>query len=331
MPVNVLDRNLIDLLTMPGARLPGLVRWIMEDVWTMARYEAFGRKPSTYLVEGEAMVHGRETVLTLAGDSIYVELATPPPQERTIRAFLNSYPGAAVVILDGCSIREMPRLIELANASGRPTLESGCSRAAVPSETEQFIADRTGLGLSTIAPNDLPGRRELRDQGIRAYWFRQPTEKQTIEQTDTALLLWMRFPDMRFMDTHAASADLFDAIWDMLETVWMRTVQAVPSSKPVLVTSDHGYIFLGQGLSEPRLQGVDKPLDGKRFRWFEPHETLPEKRPGLWVDPARRLTVLAGRAHNRPQAPSPSQSLYRHGGLSVMEMLTPWLVLGPKE
>ena len=331
MPPNVLDRNLIDLLTKPGARLPGLARWLMEDVWTMAHYRALGEKPAAYLLQGETLVHRRETVLTLAGDSIYGELATPPPQERTIRGFLNVHRGAAVVILDGCSIREIPRLMELAHESGRPILESGYSRAAVPSETAQFIADRTGLGLSTIAPNDLPGRRELRDQGIRAYWFRQPTEKQTIEQTDMTLLLWMRFPDMRFMDTHAASADLFDAIWDMLETVWMRTVQAVPSSKSVLVTSDHGYIFLGQGLSEPRLQGVDKLLEGKRFRWFEPHETLPEKRPGLWVEPARRLAVLAGRAHNRPQAPSPSQSLYRHGGLSVMEMLTPWLVLGPKD
>jgi hypothetical protein len=187
------------------------------------------------------------------------------------------------------------------------------------------------LGLAAIAPNDLPGRRELREQGIRAYWFRQPTEKLTIEQTDGALLLWMRFPDMRFMDTHAASPELFDSIWDMLQTVWMRTVQAVPQGKPVLVTSDHGYIFLGQGLSEPRLQGLDKPLEGKRFKFFESEEALPVRSPGLWIDSARRLAVLAGRIHNRPQAPSPSQSLYRHGGLSLMEMLTPWLVLGPKE
>jgi len=66
-------------------------------------------------------------------------------------------------------------------------------------------------------------------------------------------------------------------------------------------------------------------------RFVRGHEELPEKRPGLWVDPARRLAVVAGRVHNRPQAPSPSNSMYRHGGLSLMEMLTPWLVLGPKE
>jgi hypothetical protein len=141
----------------------------------------------------------------------------------------------------------------------------------------------------------------------------------------------MRFPDIRFMDTHAASAALFDSIWDMLETVWMRTVQKVPRSRPVLVTSDHGYIFLGAGLSEPRLNGVDRPLEGKRFREFSAAEDLPAKRPGLWIDPPRRLAVLAGRVHNHPQAPSPSNSLYRHGGLSLMEMLTPWLVLSPKE
>lgn len=145
------------------------------------------------------------------------------------------------------------------------------------------------------------------------------------------MLLWMRFPDMRFMDTHAATAALFDSIWDMLGTVWTRTVQKAPQARPVLVTSDHGYIFLGPGLSEPRLAGIDRQLEGKRFREFPSGEQLPDRKPGLWIDPARRLAVLAGRVHNRPQAPSPSNSVYRHGGLSLMEMLTPWLVLGPKE
>ena len=37
-------------------------------------------------------------------------------------------------------------------------------------------------------------------------------------------------------------------------------------------------------------------------RFFEPNETLPARRPGLWVDQARRLAVLAGRVHKRPQA-----------------------------
>jgi hypothetical protein len=327
----ILDRKLLDELTQPGFRLPLLANWLMNEVWTMDRYRAVGQKPAEYLLQGETLVHHRETLLTFAGESLYDELASALPPSRSIKAFWNHHPGASVVILDGCSLRELPRLLELAAASMRPILEQSYGFAAVPSETEMFIAQRMGLGLPPVSPSALPGRHELREQGIRPYWFRQPTEQVRIEEEPEALLLWMRFPDMRFMDTHAATAELFDSIWDILETVWMRTVQAVPASRPVLITSDHGYIFLGPGLSEPRLNGVDKPLEGKRYHEFGPHEELPAKKAGLWVDPARRLAVVAGRVHNRPQAPSPSNSVYRHGGLSLMEMLTPWLVLGPKE
>ncbi len=328
-----LDHQTLDSLTRPGFRLPGLVQWLMDEVWTQERYRSVGGKPTEYLLQGETLVHEREKLLTMAGESLYEELASTPPEDRSIKGFLDQNPGAAVVILDGCSIRELPRLVDLANASGRPIVEQGYGRAAVPSETEMFIANRMGLGLPPIAPNKLPERRELREKGIRAYWFRYPNEKIRIENTPESPLLWMRFPDMRFMDSHAAKAELFDGIWDTLETVWKGTVQAVPPSRPVLITSDHGYIFLGANLSDPRLnkKNIDKPLDGKRCREFESHEQLPARTTGLWVEPARRLAVLAGRIHNRPKAPSPSQSLYRHGGLSLMEMLTPWLILGPKE
>lgn len=327
----MLNRPLLNELTQPGFRLPSLINWLMTEVWTMDRYREVGEKPADYLTEGEGLVHQREALLTLAGDSLYDELASAPPADRTVRAFLDQYPGAAVVILDGCSIRELPRLVQLAEFSGRPIVDRSYAFAAVPSETEVFIGQRMGLGLPPISPSVLPGRRELREQEINAYWLRQPTQQVRIEDGPEALLLWVRFPDMRFMDTAAATAALFDSIWDMLETVWMRTVQIMPSSRPVLVTSDHGYIFLGPGLSDPRLAGVDKPLEGKRYREFPAQEELPQRKPGLWVDAARRLAVVAGRVHNRPQAPSPSNSVYRHGGLSLMEMITPWLVLGPKE
>ncbi len=61
--------------------------------------------------------------------------------------------------------------------------------------------------------------------------------------------------------------------------------------------------------------------DGFEFAW--------RNVPGLRVDAPRRLAILDGRAHNRPQGPSASQSVSRHGGLPITEMLTPWLVLGP--
>lgn len=88
---------------------------------------------------------------------------------------------------------------------------------------------------------------------------------------------------------------------------------------------------MGAGLSDRRLDGADTILEGKRFRLFLEEEMLPEPRPGLWIDEKRRIGVVAGRCHNRPRGTSATQSLYRHGGLTLMEALTPWLLLGPVE
>ncbi|MBU2652418.1 MAG: hypothetical protein KKA81_15930 [Bacteroidetes bacterium] len=133
------------------------------------------------------------------------------------------------------------------------------------------------------------------------------------------------------MDSTASEARFYDGIWDSLEIVWRRTVQALPPSRHVLVTSDHGYVFLGPGLDDRNLDRTDRPLKGKRCRQFQEGEPLPEEAPELFIDRERRIAVIKGRCHNRPQAPSPSQSLFRHEGISLMEVLTPWLVLGPME
>ena len=101
---DTLNRSILDELTQPGHRLASLKAWLMNEVWTMERYRSAGNKPAEYLLEGEALVHHRETLLTLAGESLYDELAGAPPTDFSIGAFLNQYPGSSVVILDGCSI-----------------------------------------------------------------------------------------------------------------------------------------------------------------------------------------------------------------------------------
>lgn len=107
----------------------------------------------------------------------------------------------------------------------------------------------------------------------------------------------------------ATGETLYDALWDGLELVWQHTVQAILSDRPV--------------------KDVDRPLEGKRFRVFGPDETPPEPGPGLCVDRRCGLAMLAGGCHNRPKGPWVSRSVYRHGGLTLMEMLTLWVVLEP--
>ncbi len=330
MTAEVLDRRLLERLTRPGHRLPDIEKWLLGEVWSPAALEASANSPQEYLLRGEKLVNERENILRAAASSIYEELAATPPEERSIASFFSENQYGAAVIFDGCSLRELPRLLSLAKDSRREVLSYGCSRAALPSESDCFISDRLGLGLPTINPSQLVGNGEMKRRNIRFYYYRQTSDYHTIEDDARSLLLWSRFPDQRYTDSTATDETMFDGLWDGLEQTWRRTVQAVPPHRKVLVTSDHGYIFLGAGLSDAGLKNADRTLAGGRFRIFEDGAPLPERGDGLWVDAGRRLAVMAGRGHNRFQGPG-AQSIYRHGGLSLMEMLTPWLVLGPVE
>lgn len=260
--------------------------------------------------------------------AVYRELANVGRELRTVGRFFAAHPRQAAVVFDACSLREMPRLKQLASASRRASVEIGCSRAAMPSETVQFVATRLELGLPVLGPSQLTSRRELKERNVRYCYFGQPNSYHTIEAGPESLLLWSGFPDQRYTDSTAVDEGLFEGVWDGFDTIWRNTVQALPPDRTVLVTSDHGYVFLKSGFSDTSHKNIDRPLDGKRFRFFEAGTTLPPASPGMWIDESRRLAVLTGRTHNRPQAPSASQSVYRHGGLSLMEILTPWLVLG---
>ncbi len=324
-------QNTLEKLTTPGPRLPSLESWLLREIWTTERFLGNGGIPSEYLKSGEALVNDMECLLGAAADSYFRELCADPAPHRTVGGFLADHEDGCAVILDGCSLREMPMLMALAGSSQRPVLETACGRSAIPSTTEHFIGERLGLGLPVTGPSKLVSRRELREKSIRFHFFQSPNEHQTITEEPGRIMVWHRFPDRRFLDSTASSAEFYDSIWDTMEMVWKKTVQALPPSRKVLITSDHGFVYLGSGLSDRSLDGKDKTLNHKRYRQFSEEETLPADGPGIFVDPKRRLAVLKGRCHNRPQAPSPSQSLYRHEGISLMEVLTPWLVLGPME
>jgi hypothetical protein len=48
--------------------------------------------------------------------------------------------------------------------------------------------------------------------------------------------------------------------------------------------------------------------------------------PDLTLLPHRSVAMIRGRIHTHPPGPASSR-LYKHGGLSLMEILTPWIVL----
>jgi hypothetical protein len=317
------SREMFERLIAPGPRLPWLADWLLGEVWTRERYAAMS--PIEYLERGESQVNALEEIIAAAAPRVYDELTVDPAPERDVRAFLINQQPCAAVVFDGLSLREIPAALNLAERSGLRVVEVGLTFAATPSETIDFVAQRLRVG--NIAPSQLPSRGELRDAGITAYYYNAPTQRHTLDRDAQSLLLWSAFPDQTYTDSGARFKEHFQEIHTLFESAWMNTVQQIPRGRKILVTSDHGYVFFGSNLSFARNNSDVRPLaqlmGGERFHRLEAGD-VPTHRD-LAVLPHRGVAMIRGRVQTHPTGQA-SSKLYKHGGLSLMEMLTPWLV-----
>ena len=322
-----LSGQFIERLTEPGARLSWLTDWLLHDVWSTSAYTELG--PLEYLNRGELAVNSAEEVIAAAAGRVYDELLTPPPPERDLKVFLREQQPCAVVVFDGLSLREMPLLMSLAEKARLEVKETGASLSAVPSETIDFLGQRLA---SNISPSQLAQRRDLGGIALAAYYYGDPMQQHRLDENCDCLLLWSAFPDNTYSDSGARFPNHFENMHQALETAWKNTVMMVPSGRRILVTSDHGYVYFGSGMSfarsNPEVRPLTDFLGGERYRRLAGTAQAP-RNPDLKVLPDRQLAVVQGRVQTHPPGPA-SARLYKHGGLSLMEMLTPWIVLeGP--
>ncbi|MEK7823519.1 MAG: hypothetical protein AAB290_00585, partial [Candidatus Eisenbacteria bacterium] len=234
---------------------------------------------------------------------------------------------SAVVVFDGLSVRELPLLLRFAREGALDVQELGVGIAAIPSETLDFVEQRVGCGR--VAPSQLPGRRELTQRGVRAYYYASVGQRHALDDSARCLLLWSAFPDNTYSDSGARFVEHFAQIQNLMQQAWTATVMALPRGRRVLVTSDHGYVFFGAGRSFDRQREELRPLNeyfgGDRSARISERGEPPEH-ADVFVARDRGIAMVRGRVALHPPGPAGTR-LYKHGGMSLMEMLTPWLVL----
>lgn len=320
-----LSRDIVDRLAAPGPRLPWIQEWLLGSVWTGQRYDELG--PVQYLERGEHQVNDIEEVLAAAAPRVYDELIDVPDPDRDVRRFLDGPAPCAVVVFDGMSVREIPLALRLASRSGLEVKETGVALAAVPSETVQFVEQRLRTGR--VSPSQLPTRRDLKERGVATSYYDNPNQQHRLDHSARALLLWSSFPDQTYKDSGARFAQHFEQMHTVLETAWLNTVQQIPAGRQILVTSDHGYVYFGAGMSfsrsNPALRPLTAWLGGERSRALGSTDAPPEH-PDLAILKHAGVAMIRGRIQTHPSGQS-ANKLYKHGGLSLMEMLCPWIVL----
>jgi hypothetical protein len=319
--------QLIDNLTTPGERLPVLGNWLLE-LWSGGKYPH--DDPIEFLQTREQEVNFTEEIICASAWRLYDEFQSAAGSQGRVRAFLNEQRPCAVVVFDGLSLREIPAILHLALQSGLEVGEVAHSIAALPSETVDFVEQK--LGLPQVSPSQLPSRRELRESGIATYYLASHSVRELIDPNAQAILIWSAFPDNTYKDSGARFAQHFAQLDATLRLAWRNTVQCIPPGRRILVTSDHGYVFFGHGFSFPRkkeeLGEITRRFGGQRFARLRDGEA-PLDHPDVATVQApngRRVMMLRGRVQTHTPGEQ-SNRLYKHGGLSLMEMFIPWIVL----
>lgn len=322
--MEILDHALFERLTESGPRLAWIIDWLLKEVWSPERYQNLS--PVEFLRRGEEKVNRFELLVASAADRIYGELLSTPDPSRNLLSALSD-PNTAVVIFDGLSIREVPMIMALADKSGLSVSSIGTSQSAIPSETMDFIERELPCGH--IAPSQLQTRKELKGKGIVVIYSGDTTQPLSGEYENSPLLVWSSFPDVTYKDSGARFESHFENIHALFETAWMNVVQAIKGKRRIIITSDHGYIFFGTGMDFPRspseMKGLNAYFGNDRNVSLE-EKPQPPVSDDLFIVQSQNVVMVKGRVRTRSTGEAASK-LYRHGGLSLMEMVTPWIEL----
>lgn len=241
-------------------------------------------------------------------------------------------PRRAVLVLDGLSLREVPLLLSGAEAHGLEVIAARPTGAELPGETRSF-ARALGFGQRSALS---AGGRSPRFAEARTDTTNVPWEECTQRITpEPAWFFWHHWPDERLhalaepghggaaaFSTETQKVLASDAFWSF--------VQRLATGRRVVITSDHGYGVTSDFPDAPESQasylkdvfGGGRSASGSdtSARWHPPLDLRITNGSG-----DHRLVL--GRRKWKSRGGYPSLA---HGGLTVLEVLSPFIEIAPR-
>lgn len=242
----------------------------------------------------------------------------------------------AVLILDALSLRELPWLLQGAKERGFTVNTVTATASELPSETNQFAR---ALGFSS--------RSQLQANGGGLAHKLQPAQTESIDLpwkdceglVDSASgaknwVFWHHWPDAKLHDYGAGQGlELLtkDAAQQLSSDDFWEFVECLATGRRLVITSDHGYAAPGyfsdaEGDVAAHLKQIFSSGRSKAIPQKNQIDAGPFVPPvALQVDSPHGEYLLAlGRRKWRSQGGYPTLT---HGGLSLLEVLSPFIEL----
>lgn len=295
--------------------LDPIFRVLGEAIWSAESFAAHSSAGTLddYLVQNEHSVSAFERELWEVYADLYPSIEEPQAPEERVAQVL-SLPAFTLVVFDGLSLREAPAVVKTIAEAGREAATT-YAIAPVPSETAEF--SKRGFGVSGpsqlgSAPRDFACRYVKRDDWVPDFAV-----------DELKRVIWVLYPDNVFnLDSQAVNygQHVIEPVGRILTTI-LRSDPVLP----LVVTSDHGYLWQG-GSTAWAVDDEEARLLARHFKAGRSTDAATAElvhSDKVWLSGTR--AAARGR-FSWGGVVKGATRLFKHGGVSLMESLVPWIV-----
>ncbi len=286
----------------------------LSGIWTSARLADARHRGdvSLYLREGEHAASALERDVYAIYSELYALLEGDDPRRNRIEG-LHAQAEYTLLLIDALSLREAPLVAELAAARGL-SMQQGFALAAPPTETVNFARRH----YAVQGPSAILGARR------NPFAFRHVTRENwrpDFASHERQRFIWYVFPDDYFS---LQDADYARHVVHPVEAILTAVLDDPTLVRPLVITSDHGYLWQGDQCAWS-LGDTERAVMAEAFRLGRSTDAITDALAAtgkVWLGIG---TAAARGRFGWGGAVRGGASLFKHGGVSLMECLVPWL------
>jgi hypothetical protein len=313
-----MDLSLIQQLIQTDDPLQALYQVLTDEIWTSERFAQARQQGdlSAYLREGEHAASTLEHDVYAIYHDVYALLEADDPRRDRV-AQIRAWEQYTLLFIDAFSLRELP-LIRQVLAAHNLTPRVDFALAPLPTET----GDCAHYHFNAAGPSDMAGRSHH-----YSFAFRHVTSERwqpDFSSTERKRFIWYAFPDDYF---GLKATDYARHVVQPVEAILEAVLGDPHLVYPLVITGDHGYLWQGGQCAWPVEDAQEQAILAEHFKLGRSTRATTDALAATgkaWVQgsvgAARGRFAWGGLVRG-------SGSLFKHGGVSLMECLVPWVIV----